>query len=216
MSHQRPSWIILIHLIKDTTWPSNNKDKGAGSIIAKRREKWIQPTLAALQLFPLEIAVKKSVGARLHGKCTAFIWCIYPVSFAKPPKLLLRPLSHDKPIHTHCTYPVKGLWPCSDCQPKSVFWHIQIDFTKSGEHKTTWNAIFVNWLQWSSRRSNQNSKRLLSHSQYYKKHQCQTQSYRRASEGRRNGCPCLILTRWKAYIVTDTYVIITATHAIGR
>lgn len=143
MSHQRPSWIILIHLIKDTTWPSNNKDKGAGSIIAKRREKWIQPTLAALQLFPLEIAVKKSVGARLHGKCTAFIWCIYPVSFAKPPKLLLRPLSHDKPIHTHCTYPVKGLWPCSDCQPKSVFWHIQIDFTKSGEHKTTWNAKFL-------------------------------------------------------------------------
>ena len=61
MSHQRAVWIVLIHLIKDATWPSGNKDRGAGSITAKRKDKWSQPTLAAPKRFPLEEAEKKSV-----------------------------------------------------------------------------------------------------------------------------------------------------------
>lgn len=65
MSHQRPLWIILIHLIKDTTWPSGNKDRGAGGSTAKRRDKWIQQTLTALKLFHLDVAVKTECGLRV-------------------------------------------------------------------------------------------------------------------------------------------------------
>ncbi len=31
--------------------------------------------------------------------------------------------------------------------PKYIFWHIQIDFRKSGHQKTTWNSIFANRIQ---------------------------------------------------------------------
>ncbi len=54
---------------QETTRPSDNKDKGAGSITAKRRDKWIQPTLAALKRLLLEVAVKKSV---VYGRSIAW------------------------------------------------------------------------------------------------------------------------------------------------
>lgn len=62
MSHQRPLWIILIHLIKDNTWPSGNKDKGAGSITAKRRDKWIQPTPRCPETVSLARSCKEELG----------------------------------------------------------------------------------------------------------------------------------------------------------
>lgn len=105
MSHQRLLWMTLIHLIKGTTWPSGNKDKGARSNTEKR-EKQIQPTHATLNQFPLKVAIKKRIeNVPLYGK-----WTAYTVSDAFMLVVLQRRLLsgniHHKPIDTHCSDPL--------------------------------------------------------------------------------------------------------------
>lgn len=98
-----PSETIVEHFDSsylDTTWPSGNKDSGAGSIIAKRRDKWIQPTLAALKRFFLGSSCKEVVGLwALHCMVNGLHLYDAFILRALPPELLLCPLSLHKLIH---------------------------------------------------------------------------------------------------------------------
>lgn len=128
---------------------------------------------------------------------------------------------------------------CSDCQPVVGFFGISRFFKKPI------TTVFANWIhnatqkKWDfnristhasqsrcSGRSNPISKCLLLHSTWlqtsravWSNRDLHCDLTGRLFQGWGNGSPFLMLRHWKAaspaYVVTDTYVVTTATHAVG-
>lgn len=73
MSHKRPLWIILIHLIKDNTWSSGNKDRGAGAYSKEEREMDSTKPCCPETVSLGSSCKEECGGTPLHGKWTAFI-----------------------------------------------------------------------------------------------------------------------------------------------